>query len=387
MFAGGIRRFSAGGIPAMVITTLALLALTVFGVRQYEFNVSGLLHMDKTFGDAHQVPSGLVLYTDGAYDGMLYYEVARELPALIAGRKTALDSPYRFQRVLLPALVYVLTFGNAKWFPLAFVLINIACAIISLWLMLRLTKGKTLHALTIVANPAILVGILFTLTEPLSLLLMVVFFWVWLKNDQKLSPFSVLLLILSLLARETTVFLIGLLFLWYIWGKQWRQALLIVIPMIILAGWQFFLEQRLGAVGFQANSNIVSFPFGGPLQAIRWLIEGKKVSYVLTSVALMAFVFPLGLVLAKEWLNKRTRIGVLAFLLSGLTATMLSMDPHMWGVITSIGRVVTPIYPVYVLYASERDTPALRALSIVLIVVSVLSAIGIAYVRHPYVIS
>lgn len=381
------RARSAG---VLVATALLLMALVAFGVRQYEGNLSGLLHMDTTFGETHQVPPGVVLYTDGGYDGMLYYEVARELPALFFGGEIRLDSPYRFQRALLPGIVYLLTFSNAAWFPFAFVFVNVVCALIALWLMLRLTNGKVLHALTIVANPAVLVGILFTLTEPLSLVMMVAFFAVWRKNGQSLSPLAILFLILSLLARETTVFLIGLLFVWYVWNKRWSQAARAVIPMLVLAAWQWFLVWRLGDQGFQANSNIVAWPFGGPIQVVRWFLDGHKLSYVITSLALLLFVLPLLGVLLREWmpvLRKRARLDVLTFLLSGLVGTLLCMDQHMWGVITSIGRVVTPLYPVYALWAADRDDKVHNILSTILITVSVMAAIGIAMVRHPYVIS
>jgi hypothetical protein len=73
--------------------------------------------------------------------------------------------------------------------------------------------------------------------------------------------------------------------------------------------------------------------------------------------------------------------------LAGLCAVMLSMHPHMWGALTSIGRVVTPFYPAYVLFAGSRDTRFLRLLSGCLILFSIVAAIGIAAIRHPYVVS
>jgi hypothetical protein len=182
------------------------------------------------------------------------------------------------------------------------------------------------------------------------------------------------------------VFLIGLLFVWFLWKRQWKDAALVLIPMALLVAWQYFLVMRLGAVAFQANGNVIDFPFLGPITLIHWLTEGLN-SYRLSALGLLLFVIPLFIALGKEWLQKRLKIGVYAFLLTGLTCTMLSMDSHMWGAITSIGRVVTPIYPVYALYASERDTWVERSLSAILIVVSVVAAIGIAWVKHPFIIS
>lgn len=365
---------------------VSLVALTLFGVRQYDYNLSGLLHMDVPFGEAHQVPSGLVLYQDAAYDGMLYYQVARDIPALFTGGETSLQSPYRFQRIALPLLMYITALGNEHAFPFALVAINILASVASFALMLLLIRKVNIHAFTIVCNPAVLVGILYSLTEPLSLLLMVLFFVMWEQHARRLNGWMLLILLLSLLARETTVFLIGLLFVWFLWKRQWKDAVLVLIPMALFTAWQYFLVMRLGAVAFQANGNVIDFPFVGPITLIQWLLEGLN-SYRLSALGVLFFVVPLLFAVGKEWVQRWRALDVYAFLLMGLTITMLCMDSHMWGAITSIGRVVTPIYPVYALYAAERDTWVERVLSAILIVVSVVAAIGIAWVKHPYVIS
>lgn len=368
-------------------TLVILLALVSLGVSHYGGNVSGLLHMDKEFGDLHKVPHGVVLYSDGAYDGMLYYQIARDLPALFTGGTPTLNSPYRFQRILLPLLTYIVSFGQEQWFSLALLVINLAAAVCTLLVTLKITRGKTVHAVAAVLNPAMLIGILYMLTEPLSMVCITLFFFVWLGKNQKLSTASLAFLLLSLLARETTVFLIGLLFLWSLWNKQWKQAALLLIPVALFILWQYFLVLRLGSVGFQANNNIVDPPFVGIAKALYWLWQGRKVTYVLSSVGLLLFVLPLLFVSAKEWVQRKMNVSVLCFLVSGLAVTMICMDAHMWGAITSIGRVVTPIYPVYALYAAERDTWVERSLSATLIVVSIVAAIGIAAVAHPFVLS
>jgi hypothetical protein len=371
---------------ALAGSLVALLALVLLGVSHYDWNVSGLLHMDVPFGERHDVPAGLVLYQDAAYDGMLYYQIIRDLPALFTDGQTSLDSPYRFQRILLPLLTYIVTLGQERAYPSALLLLNLAAALGSLAVLLAITKRVNIHAFTIIANPAMLVGILYTLTEPLSIFFMLLFFLLWTRNNQRLTVLSIVMLGLSMLARETTVFLIGLLFLWYLWKRQWVQALLAVVPIFVLIVWQFFLVRQLGEQGFQANSNLVDFPFWGPLSVITRLYE-HVTSYLLSGLALTAFVFPLFFHSVRTFIRKKTSFDVWDLMIAGLAFTMITMDHHMWGAITSIGRVVTPVYPVYALYASSRDTVFLRVLSGVLIAVSVIAAIGIASVPHPFIIS
>lgn len=367
-------------------TTVALLLLVGFGVRQYNWNVSALLHMDKNFAEVHKVPTGIILY-DAAYDGMLYYQVARDLPALFSGKPTSLDSPYRFQRVLLPALTYLVTLGNDRLFPWAILLINIIATLGTLAIALLITKKVNVHVFAVVGNPAMLVGILYSVTEPVSTFFIMLFFWIWLRQGQRLTVLSIVALLLSLLARETTVFLMGLLFLWSLWRKEWKEALLVLVPIPIFLLWQYYLSLQFGAIGFQANDNIVSLPFAGILSVFTRLPSGEKTSYLLSAIGLMLFVVPLAVAIAREWLQKKFHMDVFAFLLGGLTFTILCMDEHMWGAITSVGRVVTPLYPVYVLYAAKRDTWVEKTLSFTLILVSVTAAIGMAAIRHSFVVS
>jgi hypothetical protein len=377
-------------VLAVALSAAGLLAIVALGVRGYGGNVSALLHLDTPFAETHGIPHGVAVYDDAAYDGMLYYEVARELPALFAGRgEIRLDSPYRFQRILLPLFTYALALGNERAFPAAMLLINLASALGTLIVFLRILKQPSVHALTVVWNPAMLVGILYMLTEPLSLFFMALFFWRFQARHRRLDTVSMLMLLLSLLARETTVFLIGLLFLWFAWKRQWKDMLLALAPMLLLALWQWFLAHRLGAAGFQANSNIINIPLLGPIKTIVWAFTDSGLArfYRLASLCLLTFVLALAWILGEEGWAKKTHVDLHWLLLAGLTATVLCMHPHMWGALTSIGRVVTPFYPAYALYAADRDTRALRLLSWWLIGFSVIAAIGIASVPHPYHIS
>ncbi len=364
----------------LFLVTASLVAVSLFGIRQYQWNVSGLLHMDDVFGATNHVPHGLVLYKDGGYDGMSYYQVTRDLPALFSGENLSNDSPYRFQRILLPLFTYALSFGHENQFPLVMLLINIVSAVASLALVLMYTKRLSIHAFAIVFNPAVLVGILYSLTEPLSLFFTVAFYFAWEKNNRRLGFLAVTMLTLALFARETTIFLIVLLVLWNLWKRQWKDLLFLSIPVVILLLWQYSLAHRLGSVPFQTSSGFIVFPFTGAWSLVVRLSEHIN-SYLISGLAVLLFASALLVNLSREWIQKRTAIDALCFLLTGLTLTLFSMHDHMWGAITSIGRVVTPLYPTYVLYAAERNTWIEKSLSWFLV------SFSIAAAAHPYVIS
>lgn len=366
-----------------------LLGLVVFlGVRSYDGNVSALLHMDTEFGARIGVPAGIVLYQDGGYDGMAYYQIARDLPSLFQPDALPFHSAYRFQRIVLPLFAYLVSFGNERWLPWAFLIINVFAALGSLFLALRISTKLSIHAFAVVLNPAMLVGILYSLTEPVSLFFLMAFFWLWNKKE-RLDVASLSLLSLSLFARETTVFLIFFLFLWLCLKRRWLQAFCSLVPVGLFFLWQWFLVWRFSELGVETGGSMVNLPFTGivSLFQMAWSEIGVKQLYRFTSLALLAFVLPLTVVVFRDWLSQGKKISAFTFFLSGLLGVMFCMDAHIWGVITSIGRVVTPVYPVYFMYAIQKDTVALRVLSGVLVVLSVVSAVGIASMSHPFVVS
>jgi hypothetical protein len=362
------------------------MGLVFLGVRNYGYNVSTLMHMDVPFGEHHDVPSGLVLYTDGAYDGMVYYQIARDLPALITGGETSFAEPYRFQRILLPLFAYITAFGQEAAFPYSLLFINLASAIGCLLLMAWTTRKFSIHTFAVVFNPAVLVGILYSLTEPLSLFFLTVFFWRWERQNRQLDAWTILALILSLLARETTLFLIALLLVWFLWRLQWRQFFLALIPLAFQALWQYVLVLRLGSVPLETGSHMLNYPFQGVSMLVSCLTEGLTL-YRLSSASLLLFVALLSIMLGAEWLRSKQRVDFYCFLLTGLIGVMLCMDAHIWGALTSIGRVVTPVYAVYPLFAAARDTRMTRMLSGLLIGLSVIAAVGIASITHPFIVS
>jgi hypothetical protein len=54
---------------------------------------------------------------------------------------------------------------------------------------------------------------------------------------------------------------------------------------------------------------------------------------------------------------------------------------------TSIGRVITPVYPLFLFAAAERDTWIARGLAVIVLILGLATAIGLALSVHPYLIS
>ena len=373
----------------LAAAAIFLAALVAFGVRQYGGNVSALLHVDAAYGTAHSVPPGVVLYQDGGYDGMSYYQVARDLASLSRGEAVPFETPYRFQRILLPLCAFVLALGREEWFPAAMLAINAVSILGTFAVLMVAMKKPSVHAVAGFLNPAALVGLLYMLTEPLSMFFATAFLARWLARGKRVDAAAVALLALSLFARETTVFLIGLLFLWHAWRRDAKGCAALLVPVALFAAWQGILSWLAGSYPSAVGGNMVGIPFAGPAMAVAWALgaSGPELAYRLSSLALLAFVACVAGALASDAKKSLRDREPLWFLLAGLTAVMFLMHPHIWGAITSIGRVVTPLYPAYALYAASRDTKFLRLLSLFLAILSLVAAVGIAAARHPFIVS
>jgi len=373
---------------AVAGTTITLLALVLLSISRYDWNVSALLRIDRTFGEHFHVPAGVVLFEDGGYDGMLYYQIARDLPELLRGEQKPLlyDNAYRLQRILLPALASLLSLGEERRLPLAMLLINLAAVVGALCLLLRHTKQFSVHAAALLCNPAALVGVLFSLTEPLALLLTTAFLIRFIENDKRLDDTQLFLLSLAMFARETTVVLVGLLALSFLWKKEGRQALLVLTPLLSFAFWELLLMLRFGTLPLSTGTGMVNVPLSGIWNLFLRAFHEPN-TYVFSSLSfLLLFVLPLLALQARQWIMER-RIGALSLCLTGFSFLLLTLDAHIWGTITSVGRVLPALYPVYVMHAVEHDTSLYRFLSSTLIATSAVTAFGIALISHPFIVT
>ncbi len=366
-----------------------LLALVFLGTKAYDGNVSAFLHMSREFADAYDVPEGIVLY-DRGYDGMLYYQIARDVPKIFFGRSEGslppYDNAYRAQRILLPLFTFILSFGQERFFPVTILFINLTALLGTLALALHTLRKVSLHLLTLVFNPAALIGVLFALSEPLSLFFTTLFLILWKRNNERMAPLQVLVLAAAMFARETTLFLILPLIALHAFRKQWKDVSLLALAIIPSLLWQWFLMVRFGTLALTTGAHMVNLPFLGIWELLLHAFE-KVSAYRLSSLSFLTlFAAPLLILELWRFYKGRMAIALEAVLLFELLI-LFSLDAHIWGVITSVGRVLTPLYPIYVFVAAERDSLSDRLLSLNLIAVSTVAAIGIALTAHPFTIA
>jgi len=66
---------------------------------------------------------------------------------------------------------------------------------------------------------------------------------------------------------------------------------------------------------------------------------------------------------------------------------MTMMAPDIWGSITSIGRVITPVYPLALVYSASRDTIVSRVIAAMILLIGIVTALGLALIAHPFILA
>ncbi len=66
---------------------------------------------------------------------------------------------------------------------------------------------------------------------------------------------------------------------------------------------------------------------------------------------------------------------------------MCAMPDHIVGSITSIGRVITPVYPLLLFLCASRDSRMARILACAILIIGLGAAAGLASVIHPYTLA
>jgi hypothetical protein len=372
-----------------VITFVILLAIVALNVWPYRGNVSSFFHLSDDIAEAQKVPQNFIVLTVPAYDGAHYYQIARNIPLLFSaeGRATILSLPtlsYAYQRMLLPITAFILSAGQVALLPYAFLLINIL-AIVGTCMGVYSWCKKSGYALALAFSPSAMVALHFNLAEPLTLLLLTLFLVRFLRKNEHLDTWSVLFLSLLTWSREVNILLMALLTVYLLWRTHWKDALLMIIPVgaFLLLHWGIY--ELFGSIPFLDSAGKRTFPFEAMWQLVRGGYGYNRLT--ITSIPL-ALLFVLPSLFWTIWLIIKNKdrsflvIGSAAFLL-----LMTTMPDHIWGSITSIGRVITPVYPLTIFLGAKHGGYVGRYIAFITAVIGLGAAFSLAFIPHPFILS
>lgn len=367
----------------------ALAGILFLTLRPYGGNVSALFHLDQHTQETYGVTPNFVVLTIPGYDGEQYYEIARMMPKVFQpGRWPEMAATptlaYSFQRFLLPLTAYVFSAGQERFLPLTFLLIQILSLLWTCGVVVWAFPRKWFYGLALALCPAALLGLHFSLAEPLTLALLTTFLVRFIERT-KLHTLDILLLSLFVLTREVNILFIGTLFLYCVWKKRWQDCFLLIIPGATFIALHTLIYGIFNEIPFLWSTDKHAFP----LSAIFDVLRGAKGynNLTLSSIALfLGFVLPAAL--WSVWnLWKKNMTSFLPLFSVIFFGLMCLMPDHIWGSITSIGRVITPIYPLFLLQAAERDTLVARVLTASVMALGLGISLALALGTHPFILS
>jgi hypothetical protein len=240
---------------------LTLVAYGVFVLSRladFDFDPSAFVVAGDVLVDPSQAPEGLrVLPNSAGYDGQFFYRLALDPWTSDAEAfGILLDMPaYRQQRILYPALAWLLATGRPEWTPAMLILVNwLGLGVIG-WLGAALARRSGVHpawGLLLPFFPGFLLVLARDLSEIVAAALILAGV-LCLKRDR--APVAALAFSAAVLAREVALLVplsaaaVELLGLGVGRKRRLGQVLWLTLPVAVLAAWNWHLWQVWGVIG------------------------------------------------------------------------------------------------------------------------------------------
>jgi hypothetical protein len=293
------------------------------------------------------------------YDGQFNYYIAR-------GPSTAaqyIDVPaYRFQRILLPAIGWLLSFGNDALIPYIFLLVGVISLAAGTALMERLLVEHGLsrwYALAYGLTIGTFGSARLSLPEPLAYALALGGIWLFLRERWL---WSAALFALAALARETTLLIPAACGFYLLQQRKWRVAVPFgLITLVPFAIWQGMLYAHFGTFGIGSGgakaTGFEIIPFAGIARIITDVPAEIRLSVLLIfSVILITFVLaPTFWGLRRCWQDWRQgKFDFYSWLLLANAAIMPFVPFSTYREPLGILRFIVGLQIAVILYAAER---------------------------------
>ncbi|MBW1712771.1 MAG: hypothetical protein JRJ59_06455 [Deltaproteobacteria bacterium] len=329
--------------PALV--SAALFGLLVLALAlAHGGHVSALMMLPQE-GHCYQTlgaPQGIAVFPQVGYDGHLFYYIARDL-----GMAEGCAGAYRYQRILYPVLVWLLSLGSEGLMPLMMSLINVLSIGLGTWLMARwlaeLGRSPWL-ALVYGLSMGHVIIVQYALAGALASTLALA--GAYLAVQRQRLVWAAIFFSLALLTRETVVLLWAPLILWSAWQRKWPAAMWLSLALVPYLAWEAVLWARFGQSPlFGTNAEAVTFN----LEGLRWLFSHLDFSSgwaealrQASSLPYLAFVL---ICLAAGGLGLIRGHGLWAWVVLFQAAVCLVLGRGMWAYVTSIGRISVTLVP------------------------------------------
>ncbi len=284
------------------------------------------------------------------YDGQFYYLIAHD-PLNQHGSLAYVDTPrYRWRRIGLPGLAYVLAFGNDAWVDVVYVALELMFVFLgAYWLSAYAEENgrSATWGLAFPLIPAVAVSLdRMTIDLPLAALSIALLLY---ASRGKPSWSAHAALIAAPLVRETGILLILAWCAFWALRKHFRYALTGAACALPALGWWLYvaLHTTPDRTGFLA-----SFPFSG---IVTWTIHafaepvaayGPGANAVMELVALagiwLAFALAIYLAAKLRFHGSQWDLPELTAVLFAAFASLIAYQ-DIWASLYGIGRTLSPL--------------------------------------------
>ena len=307
------------------------------------------------------------------YDGQFYYQIARD--PLHASR--FLDHPaYRYQRIVYPLLVAILSLGQASLIPFMLLLVNFLAIVFGTELLARLLIQQKLSpwfslAFGLYFGQA--TAFIFDTTEPFTYFLVCLGLFLMLR---KRPTIAALIMGLAVLSRETALlFPLGYLVV-YLYQKRWQDALrLFLLSIAPTMAWYGIIALLFKSTGVTTAPAFQLIPFEG-------LFYFSNDAFRFRSLIILMFIPTiLSLVLlAKEALQHRWQGAPWLIWFFNLVL-VICMSPLSYIELVSAGRLSTGLVLAMLFYGLHARNKAILWVCQIYTLTFIYYAIGILAFR------
>ncbi|MCX7919826.1 MAG: hypothetical protein N3A72_09535 [bacterium] len=373
----------------LLIVFLVYFILILVYIQPYQFNLSSLIKIDEqdTNYRSDFVPPGTVIFHGDGYDGQYNYYIIQDL--FFNGK---FNDAFRYQRILYPVLVKLVAFGNARFIPISFILVNLMSIVVGMYFLRRFIDNPKLQYLVILygLNVGFIIGTLYDLGTPVAITLIVVGLYYLKRDNVRLTS---IFFALSLLTMENALLFIGASLGYFMYKKEWNKTGYILVSIIPWVVWQLVLWRQFGVIPILSSTGAFGLPFIGIIQQIIFLLHqeysGIHDWFRKTNVIWMIAFVVLGLIVSGYQFSKKKDI-ISWFLLVHVIFGLCLSHSIIWRhTLTSPARVLAGVFPLIILgYSQDNKNLSWR---ILLYFAWFLTLLGILRVfllpQHPYLIS
>lgn len=278
-------------------------------VARHDGNLTALF----CIGDRYPIPPLLAdqrfyVHRDWVgYDGQFYLFLAYD-PLLRTDLPRGLDKPaYRSQRIGLPMLASMLSFGNESRLPYALFGSSIALFLMGCGYFLKILhhfRASAWWVLGYALSPGFLAAELRGTVDAASTSLIFIAIWELLKGRWFRCA---VVLCAGALVREQTVLMSMAIAFWAVIQKQPRKALAFLMPAAVISLWGYYVSSRLGEPGMAMGAGLnLNWPMLGIVEKYLVVLPRIRSAIALWPlVVVVEIVFNLGLLIGAVLAVKR----------------------------------------------------------------------------------